>query len=60
MTDFVPADQVRRLAHSAESFGEVFGEGTPARRLGQKLADDIRDCVDKHAIPEQEVRDAGD
>ena len=57
MTDYVPADELRSLAHSAESYGEVFEEDTPARRLGQKLADDIRGCVDEHAIPAVEVRD---
>jgi len=57
MTDYVPAREVRRLAIRAKSDGDIMPEDTPARRLGHKLADDIEECVEEHAVTQSEVCD---
>ncbi|UBF23464.1 hypothetical protein HRTV-28_gp26 [Halorubrum tailed virus 28] len=57
MTEYVPARKVRRLVKRAESDGDVFPDDTPAQRLGYKFADDLRECLDEHAVTEAEVCD---
>lgn len=55
MTDYVPVSEVRRLAHSAEAYAGVFPDDTDAKRLGNKLAEEIRECAEEQAITESEV-----
>jgi hypothetical protein len=57
MTEYVPVRQVRRLATRAKSDGDIMPDDTPAKRLGHKLADDIEECVEEHAVTEAEVCD---
>jgi len=60
MTDYVPAQEVLRLAIRAESDAGLFDDDSQANQLGEKIADDIRECVDEHAIAESEVSDDDD
>lgn len=55
MTEYVPLSAVRRLAARAESDAGLFEDDTPANRLGHKIADDLREAIDKERVTEAEV-----
>ena len=58
MTEYVPADAVRRLAISAESDAGLFEDDSQANRLGEKIAGDIRDMFEDERVTKSEVCDA--
>jgi hypothetical protein len=58
MTEYVPADAVRRLAISAESDAGLFDDDSQANRLGEKIASDIRETLEDKRVTESEVCDA--
>jgi len=58
MTDYVPADAVRRLAIAAERDANIFADDTRANKLGEKIAADIRDTLDAERVTEVEVCNA--
>lgn len=55
MTEYVPADAVRRLAISAESDAGLFEDDSQANRVGEKIADDIRETLENERVTESEV-----
>jgi len=57
MTDYIPARELRRLAIKAESTASIKPDDTPAERFGERMAEQIRECLDKERLSESDICD---
>jgi len=57
MTEYIPAQKLRRLAIKAESTASIMPNDTPAERFGENMAEQIRECLDKERLSKSEICD---